>query len=595
MGNVATFPEPVIVKTGSHNESPSALFVWQTWHSAASLGVIGAAVVCVVMLFGGMQQSANRAQQAERDRLFAVGKSLIMSGAGSIAGDASAKLTPELLDEIVATVPGFISAQIMQSPAAPGAAGPDRVVASVPIGTGEGFLILESRSPSGVGLPAMLLPVGISACVIGGLGVLAHRFAGRTTGIRRVASALAAIDRGETDRELLMISEAFGTEATVWNRVIRPHDRAEPLANLNDDDRREAAHVPNGDISTSTLDALSVGIVGLDRMGRMLFCNGAAATMLGVDRRAILSESYETVGALADAIETIRAVVEGDSRRATLELTRGDSGNQHTLRIGVRGLRKSDGAHVLMMIDDVTQQRLADAARDSFVAQATHELRTPLTNIRLAAEEAIDAGATDPAGVSMALNIVNTEARRLERVVSDMLSVSEMEAATMSLKIDDVSLSVLLEHIETDYRNQAAEHAIEFTVNKPAKLEGVFGDREKISQLLHNIVGNAIKYTPDGGAVTITATQSPTDWQVEVRDTGLGIGPDEQDRVFEKFYRASSAKSSEVVGSGLGLAMAAEIARLHGGEITLESELGVGSTFTVRIPRGHQAAGAKAA
>lgn len=220
------------------------------------------------------------------------------------------------------------------------------------------------------------------------------------------------------------------------------------------------------------------------------------------------------------------------------------------------------------------------------------KLRTPLTNIKLAAEEAIDAAADDPATVTMSLNIVNQEARRLERVVTDMLSVSEMEAASMSLKIDDVSPGKMLDHLESDYRMQAEDRSIEFTVERPAKLEGVFGDREKIGLLLHNIVGNAIKYTPDGGTVTVTASQDSADWTVAVRDTGPGIAPDEQAKVFEKFYRASNAKDSDVVGTGLGLALAAEIARLHGGEITLDSVVGEGSTFTVRLPRGTQAAGA---
>ena len=149
----------------------------------------------------------------------------------------------------------------------------------------------------------------------------------------------------------------------------------------------------------------------------------------------------------------------------------------------------------------------------------------------------------------------------------------------------------MLGDLETDYRKQAADRSISLTFNKPAKLERVFGDREKIGLLLHNIVGNAIKYTPDGGAVTVTATQSDGDWRVEVRDTGPGIAPEEQEKVFEKFYRTGDAKMSDTVGSGLGLALAAEIAKLHSGEIILESEPGAGCTFTVRLPRGTQTAG----
>jgi len=573
-----------VVKLRSNIEAPGALAVWRTWYAAAFAGTAGILLATSILLWGWVQHQESLATQSAQARLRAVGEAIV----GSDTPDA---LDPSRLERAAQSVPGVHSIMVMQSPALASNAGPGRVLTSLPLGSGEGFLVLEGEIVEKPELSAMLTPALGGVLIAAGAAGIGLWFARRTAAIRRVASALAALERGETQGDMLTIAERFGGEAAVWNSLItRAATESASGSDASADDRREQ-HIPGGDISTSTLDAIPYGLVGLDRAGRVLFCNGAAAAMLGVNRKEVIGERYDTVDTLGGLSGDIERVSDGDSPRASAEFDRETDGNSHTLRVGIRGLRKTDGAHVLVLIEDVTQQRLTEAARDSFVAQATHELRTPLTNIKLAAEEAIDAVSTDPATVSMSLNIVNQEARRLERVVTDMLSVSEMEAASMSLKIDDVSPAKLLEDLQSDYQNQARERNIEFTVNRPPKLEVVFGDREKIGLLLHNIVGNAMKYTPDGGAVTITATQDAMDWRVEVRDTGPGIAPDEQEKVFEKFYRASNAKTSDVVGTGLGLALAAEIARLHDGEITLQSELGEGCTFTVRLPRGIQSPG----
>ncbi|MBZ0171977.1 MAG: HAMP domain-containing histidine kinase, partial [Phycisphaerales bacterium] len=255
-------------------------------------------------------------------------------------------------------------------------------------------------------------------------------------------------------------------------------------------------------------------------------------------------------------------------------------------RVTVRALRKDDDATVLIIIEDVTQTRLADEARNGFVAQATHELRTPLTNIRLLVEEAIEGGAAETPMLAKSLNIINQEARRLDRVVTDMLSVSEIEAATLTLHLDDTPLAKMFEDLETDYRVQAEEKGICLQFNLPAKIEAIRADREKLALLLHNVLGNAIKYTQRGGEVEFAAEQDEAGLRVRIKDNGPGIAPEDHERVFQKFFRTDDARVGETKGSGLGLALAREIARRHGGEIELDSEVGRGSTFTVRVPGG---------
>jgi signal transduction histidine kinase len=238
----------------------------------------------------------------------------------------------------------------------------------------------------------------------------------------------------------------------------------------------------------------------------------------------------------------------------------------------------------LVTIEDITQQRVAAAAMNSFLAKAAHELRTPLTNIRLFVEEALEDCEKNPVATSRCLNVINDEAQRLERSVAEILSVSQIEAGCFELKRDDVHMDEMLQKLKTDHEAQAREKRIAYEFDLPPKLPVFQGDRDKIALALHNLVGNALKYTLDGGRIVVAAQMDQDRLSVSVSDTGIGIGPEEIEKVFEKFYRSRNPLAANVKGSGLGLPIAREIARLHGGDVTVESELGKGSTFTLTLP-----------
>ncbi|GAG31368.1 unnamed protein product, partial [marine sediment metagenome] len=174
--------------------------------------------------------------------------------------------------------------------------------------------------------------------------------------------------------------------------------------------------------------------------------------------------------------------------------------------------------------------------------------------------------------------------------VSDILSVSEIEAGSFKISADDVRFDALLEQLQADYEPQAKQKQISLAFKLPPKLPVLQGDRDKISLALHNLVGNALKYTPDGGKVTVTAVVGEQQLALDVTDTGIGISEDDAERVFEKFYRAKNARQANITGSGMGLALAREIVRLHGGDIELQSEPQRGSTFTMTLPISQKAA-----
>jgi signal transduction histidine kinase len=261
--------------------------------------------------------------------------------------------------------------------------------------------------------------------------------------------------------------------------------------------------------------------------------------------------------------------------RTIVEVQRDDAGGKGVLRFIVRPVRREDWGVAMIVIEDITQQRMADEARNAFVAQATHELRGPLTNIRAYAEMALDEGKADPAVQANCLSIINQETFRLDRMVGDILSIAEIEAGTLTLKRDDVRLDELFPELQADYAAQAKDKEITIAFDLPPKLPVMKGDREKIALGLHNLIGNALKYTPSGG---------------QVRVAGIGMTEDDMQHVFEKFYRAKDRRVAKVKGSGLGLAIAREVVRMHGGDIIVRSELDKGSAFTLTLPVGGESA-----
>ena len=428
---------------------------------------------------------------------------------------------------------------------------------------------------------------------IGGVGVAAmigvllvyRRMRARLRGIGAVREALLEYGGGERTLSLLQVSPDLGPEAGAWSQLIESRQQVESelaaeRAKTAVGNRRDV----KGDL-IQACDAMWQGLVLLDGDLRAQYANGAAAVFLKSKREAITNKPITEFVTDPRVVEALKAVSAGSVRtRAIVEVKRDESQGGGVLRFSVRPVRRDDSATALVMIEDVTQQRVADEARNSFVAQATHELRTPLTNIRLYVEQAVEEGEQDPALRARALNVINQESRRLERIVGDMLSVSEIEAGSLKLKAGDVRLDALFRDLETDFAASATEKKIDLKFELPPKFPVFQGDRDKIVLALHNLIGNAVKYTPEGGKVNVRVEAEGENVNVAVTDTGIGISDEESELVFERFYRSRDGRVSKITGSGLGLALAREVVRMHGGDITLTSKLNQGSTFKATFP-----------
>lgn len=436
----------------------------------------------------------------------------------------------------------------------------------------------------------------IGAAAMCGLFLVYRTMRRRWRALGAVGDALRWEATGKSTPGSLFVSESFGPDAVAWNTLVAERDRlraATPAAGA-----LGAASARQADAGMScALDALWHGVLVLDESANVRYANGAACVLLKRKRDEIEGGSAGAVLPEAEFTKALGDLLAGKGGlRVSVELSRaGTQGDKAVLRATVRRLRKEDSAAAVVVLEDVTQQRVADESRNAFVAQATHELRTPLTSMRLYVETLLDEGEKDEQVRAKCLNVISSETRRLERIVGDMLSVSEIEAGALKLRSGEVRLDALFEELHADFKAQAEDKDIRLAFELPPKLPVMQGDRDKILLALHNLVGNAIKYTPAGGRVTVLVAADAAALTVAVTDDGIGIREDEQELVFERFYRAKDRRIANITGSGIGLALARQVARLHGGDITVKSQIDKGSTFTLTLPLSQAAAMRKAA
>jgi len=424
------------------------------------------------------------------------------------------------------------------------------------------------------------------ACLALASMLLVHRHTRfRLKAIGAIHEILLAVTDDDTDFATLELDPSLGTEAVAWNRLLGARQSLRMRTAI--EQVKEAVHDRSDAVTALGLafDTAPYGLVLVNESLAIEHVNGAAAVFLQAEREQLLHADFCQIVADEKARAAVREATKNPAaQRVVIEVERGGSAATGLLKFTITALRHEDSQYALITMEDVTQQRVAQEAMSSFLAKAAHELRTPLTNIRLFVEEALEQCERDAVATSKSLNVINEEAQRLERTVGEVLSVSQIEAGSFGIRRDDIHLDALLEQLKADHEAQARDKKIVLEFTLPPKLPILQADRDKIALTLHNLVGNALKYTPEGGRVTVTAAAEKGQVSIAVSDTGIGIGPEDTEKVFEKFYRCQNAVDSNIKGSGLGLPIAREVARLHGGDVTVQSEPGSGSTFTLTLP-----------
>jgi two-component system sensor histidine kinase SenX3 len=321
----------------------------------------------------------------------------------------------------------------------------------------------------------------------------------------------------------------------------------------------------------ASLAHLPEGVVIADPTGTIVYRNPQAASFVGARHGEALAE--HALG------ELLAGALSGQSNEENLELF---SPPRRTLAIRARPL--FDGGHLsgaVAIIEDVSEKRRLEAVRRDFVANISHELKTPVGALSLVAETL--EGEDDPAVVARLSHRMRTEAERLGRIIEDLLDLSRIEAEESPSR-DPVPVHVVIGQVVDRLRPVAEHQAIRLEVQEPAPDVIVRGDRRQLVSAVHNLVDNSIKYSEGGSAVQIRVSHDDAWIEITVADHGIGIPSRDLERIFERFYRVDRARSRDTGGTGLGLSIVRHVAGNHGGEVSVESREGEGSTFRLRLP-----------
>ena len=322
------------------------------------------------------------------------------------------------------------------------------------------------------------------------------------------------------------------------------------------------------------------GVVAVDQDDRVVFSNRAARRLFGVEELAGRLWESVRIAELVALIEEAR----GTDAAATRELTFGDpAGRYSCVQAQAHRFRSGASTGVVVVLHDLTELRRLERVRRDFVANVSHELKTPLTSIRGYVETLLSGALHDEDNNVRFLEKIDSNVRRLTHLVADLLSLARIESQETGLPLEPLDLRPLLEQALRQHGPRAVQKGVRCSIEPDGGRVRVLGDRESLVQVIDNLLDNAIKYT-SRGEVRLVLRRDASWGMLEVVDTGIGIPAEERERVFERFYRVDRARSRELGGTGLGLSIVKHLVVAMNGLVEVESNMGRGSTFRVRLP-----------
>ncbi len=342
----------------------------------------------------------------------------------------------------------------------------------------------------------------------------------------------------------------------------------------------------------SILRCMIEGVLVLDSKGQVLLINEQARNMFHISaERDIYGVSMLEISRHPEVHKILEEVLNFDfsAQRYSKQVELDDN---RWFRVNAGRLRNPQGDPLgsILVFHDVTDLKRFESMRSDFVANVSHELRTPLTAIRGYVETLLDTPPSDAEDSRQFLRIIDRHSERLSRLTEDLLTLSDLESGNIQLTIQYLDANQLIQRVLEVFWDRAAKKKIKLNQRADPDLPKLLGDTDRLQQLFINLVDNAIKYTPDGGTVTLTAARivqvNGTQPMVEivVTDTGPGISDKDLPRLTERFYRVDKARSRDLGGTGLGLAIVKHIAQAHHGELEIESVIGSGTNVRVRLP-----------
>jgi two-component system phosphate regulon sensor histidine kinase PhoR len=435
-----------------------------------------------------------------------------------------------------------------------------------------------------------------------------------------VLFALGLLLRSFTARAL--VAGLILLVTAVWLARVFSSDSSTTTPSTVDDDDPDDALSPEtfarGKLFAATMSGMREGLLVVDKDMRVVASNQAAHQLFNLSRGKLeaqrlteLTRNPAIYSAFLDGLKGlersgVRVETHGPERQVfdLRVVPLGIPARSSRLSQGPEGVQYATAAEgALGVFIDVTRSERLENVRQEFLSNVSHELRTPLTAI-MAFVETLEAGALDdPESARRFLAIIRKNATRMENLISDILELSAIEAGNVAVHPEPVALAPLVDEVISLLVTQAGEQTVTL-INRVAREVTVFADARRLEQMLTNLLENAIKFNRVGGQVTIefeTAGSSPRVSKgpllsslpvdppprdrIIITDTGEGIPAQHLERLFERFYRVDRARSPALGGTGLGLAIVKHLARAHDGEVTVTSEVGKGSTFTIELPR----------
>ena len=335
----------------------------------------------------------------------------------------------------------------------------------------------------------------------------------------------------------------------------------------------------------SILSYMTDGVLATNRRGKITMINDMAKKQLGVQKEEVLNKSILELLKIEDEYE-LRDLI---TQIPELIIDSQDANGEYlSLRVRFALIRRESGfiSGLVAVLHDTTEQEKEERERRLFVSNVSHELRTPLTSVK-SYLEALDEGALSEPVAPDFIKVSLDETNRMMRMVTDLLHLSRIDNATSHLDVELINFTAFITFILNRFdqiRGQDEEKKYELVRDYPITSVWIEIDTDKMTQVIDNILNNAIKYSPDGGKITVTMKTTDDQMILSISDQGLGIPKQDLPRIFDRFYRVDRARSRAQGGTGLGLAIAKEIIKQHKGFIWAKSEYGKGSTFTIVLP-----------
>ena len=340
----------------------------------------------------------------------------------------------------------------------------------------------------------------------------------------------------------------------------------------------------------SILSYMTDGVLATNRRGQITMINDMAKRQLGVESDDALNQNILELLKIEDEYELRDLITQSPEM---MIYSQNVNGEYISLRVRFALIRRESGfiSGLVAVLHDTTEQEKEERERRLFVSNVSHELRTPLTSVK-SYLEALDEGALyDPVAPDF-IKVSLNETNRMMRMVTDLLHLSRIDNATSHLDVELINFTAFITFILNRFdkiRAQDQEKKYELVRDYPITSVWIEIDTDKMTQVIDNILNNAIKYSPDGGKITVSMKTTDDQMILSISDQGLGIPKEDLPKIFDRFYRVDKARSRAQGGTGLGLAIAKEIIKQHNGFIWAKSEYGKGSTFTIVLPYDNDA------